>query len=82
MKLFPNRTHYQIHTVHNVPHPDMFTEAWTTIVNVCYVIVFMKGMGKEYFFNKYFASFNIVRVCDDFGSERHFEPRQSSIICQ
>ena len=46
MKLFPNRTHYQIHTVHNVPHPDMFTEAWTTILNVCYVIVFMKGMGK------------------------------------
>jgi hypothetical protein len=44
--LFPNRTHYQIHTVHNVPHPEMFIEAWTTIVNVCYVIVFMKGMGK------------------------------------
>jgi hypothetical protein len=36
MKLFPNRTHYQIHTVHNVPHPDMFTEAWTTILNVPY----------------------------------------------
>jgi hypothetical protein len=46
MKLFPNRTHYKIHTVHNFPHPDMFTEAWTTILNVRYVIVFMKGMGK------------------------------------
>ena len=46
MKLFPNRTNYQIHTIHNVPHPEMFTEAWTTVLNICYVIDFMKGMGK------------------------------------
>ena len=49
MKLFPNRTHYQIHTVHNVPHPDMFTEAWTTILNVCYVIVFWKAWESNKF---------------------------------
>ena len=49
MKLFLNRTHYQIHTVQNVPHPDMFIEAWTTILNVCYVIVFWKAWESNKF---------------------------------
>ena len=49
MKLLPNGTHYQIHTVHNVPHPDIFTEAWTTILTYVTLLFLWKAWESNTF---------------------------------